>query len=323
MIQEYYQFTGSNISKYIPFIKDGLEFHFEYYKMLQQRRDGKDYNENEKLVLSPSHACETYHGSNAANLVAALRKNLEMVLLLPNEWVSTKEKNKYKEYLTHVPELSFRNREGRKVISPVSETDKASTLKNREIPQLYPVFPYGIYALGLPDLEVGINTWKYGLDKAKGSWFANIHPSDSYPQKVEWWGWTQQAIMLARLGLTNETKSYVMKKLANSRGTVDFDSEQRMRFPVFYGPVFDWMPDMNWAGSGMIAVQEMLLQTIAKNGKEIRVLPAWPEEWDVKYKLHAKNNTTVECSFKKGKIMNVDISPSTRKDDLVLPMHLK
>jgi len=31
------------------------------------------------------------------------------------------------------------------------------------------------------------------------------------------------------------------------------------------------------------------------DGKEIRILPAWPSDWDVDYKLRAPENTTVEC----------------------------
>ncbi|MFY0598700.1 MAG: hypothetical protein JXR03_03440 [Cyclobacteriaceae bacterium] len=323
MIHEMYRFTGTDISRYVPFLKDAVIFHFEYYKLLQRRRNGMDYGDDGKLVLRPSHACETYHGSNASNLVAALHKNIDCLLDLPDKWVNSQERVQFEEWKKRVPELSFRIRNEEKAISPVAEADKAEILRNREIPQLYPVFPYGMYALGLPNLNVAINTWEHGLDRAKGSWLANIHPEDSFPQKIEWWGWTQQAIMLARLGLTDEAQQYVIKKLSNSRGNTDFESTERMRFPVFYGPIFDWMPDMNWAGSGMLAVQEMLLQTIANDGEEIRILPAWPDDWDVDYKLNAPDNTIVECVVSNGAIKEVSVFPESREKDLVFPAHLK
>ena len=56
---------------------------------------------------------------------------------------------------------------------------------------------------------------------------------------------------------------------------------------------------MNWAGSGMIGMQEMLLQTV---DDKILILPAWPKEWDVHFKLHAPQQTTVEVVYKNGKI---------------------
>ena len=31
------------------------------------------------------------------------------------------------------------------------------------------------------------------------------------------------------------------------------------RYPAFFGPGHDWMPDHNWGGSGMVGLQEMLL----------------------------------------------------------------
>ncbi len=38
----------------------------------------------------------------------------------------------------------------------------------------------------------------------------------------------------------------------------------------FWGPGYDWTPDHNWGGSGMIGLQEMLLQT---NGNLILLFP--------------------------------------------------
>jgi len=53
------------------------------------------------------------------------------------------------------------------------------------------------------------------------------------------------------LGLVDEAKKWNSLKLKNAD----------KRFPAFWGPGFDWTPDHNWGGSGMIGLQEMLLQT--------------------------------------------------------------
>ena len=58
------------------------------------------------------------------------------------------------------------------------------------------------------------------------------------------------------LGLTEEAKKLSLAKLSNGPH----------RFPAFWGPGYDWTPNHNWGGSGMIGLQEMLLQT---NGEQI------------------------------------------------------
>jgi hypothetical protein len=42
------------------------------------------------------------------------------------------------------------------------------------------------------------------------------------------------------------------------------------------------------------------------------VLPAWPKEWDVEFKLHAPGNTVVECVFRNGKVEHLKVTPETR-----------
>jgi hypothetical protein len=89
------------------------------------------------------------------------------------------------------------------------------------------------------------------------------------------------------------------------------------RFPAFWGPGFDWVPDHNWGGSGMIGLQEMLLQS---HQQKIYVLPAWPKEWDVHFKLHAPYQTTVEVVFKKGKLEQLRVVPESRRKDVIVMM---
>ncbi|MFC2098730.1 DUF5703 domain-containing protein [Bacteroidota bacterium] len=318
MLHEWYRFTGADISEYIPFMKDAVIFHFEYHKMLEQRRNGKDWTEDGKLALRNMQATETYKpGSNPTPEVASLHKNLECLLALPSKWVSEEEKELFRSWQKRVPELNFRIRNGHKTLSPLLESEPSARLGNREIAQLYPVFPYGMYALGLPDIDIAINTWKYGLDKAGNTYLGELFGVDAYPQREAWWGWGQQGIFLARLGLTEEARYYVSKKLSDSKGDPRTESF-KARFPAFWGPGFGCMPSMEWGASGMIAIQEMLLQTIAQDGKEIRVLPAWPSDWNVDYKLHAPKQTVVEVEFKNGEIQILEVTPKERQKHVVI-----
>jgi hypothetical protein len=108
MIHEWYRFAGADISSYIPFLKQAVIFHFEYFKMLEKRRTGMNFNKNGFLVIDPSHALETYHGKNATDVICALKLNLECLLSLPDKWVNTKEKKMFNDWLRRVPPINFR-----------------------------------------------------------------------------------------------------------------------------------------------------------------------------------------------------------------------
>lgn len=110
------------------------------------------------------------------------------------------------------------------------------------------------------------------------------------------------------MGLTKEATNLTVSRWADS--TVS-------RFPVFKGPNYDWAPDMNHFGSASIALQEMLLQTYVNNNTQIRLLGAWPNEWDVDFKLYAPFQTVVKGVAKSGQLGNLTLIPSSRKADVV------
>ena len=61
----------------------------------------------------------------------------------------------------------------------------------------------------------------------------------------------------------------------------------------------------------------MLLQSL---GDKIVLLPAWPREWDVSFRLHASRRTVVECIYRNGKVERLTVTPASRtKDVVVLP----
>ena len=88
---------------------------------------------------------------------------------------------------------------------------------------------------------------------------------------------------MAYLGLADDArKAIVSRARSHDRGE---------RFPAFWGPNYDWTPDQDHGGVLMKTLQAMLLQT---DGRQIFLLPAWPKEWDVEFKLHAPQQTIVE-----------------------------
>jgi hypothetical protein len=63
----------------------------------------------------------------------------------------------------------------------------------------------------------------------------------------------------------------------------------------------------------MKTFQAMLLQT---DGREIFLLPAWPKEWDVDFKLHAPQQTVLEGVYRDGKVVSLKVTPESRRADV-------
>ncbi|WP_461101280.1 DUF5703 domain-containing protein [Spirosoma koreense] len=289
MMLETERYENRNISAYVPFIESCLTFYDEHYQQLAKKRGARPFDEQGHYVLYPSSAAETYKMTyNSTTVISALKVILNRLLALPDTYLNKSQREKWSTMLLRVPPLPFGEYEGHKTLAPAQAWAR---IQNTEAPQLYPVYPWGLYGLGKPGLEVALNTWNYDTLVVK------------YRSHV---GWRQHNIFAARLGLTDEATRLTTLKFANSTH----------RFPTFWGPGFDWTPDHNWGGSAMIGLQEMLMQT---DGKTIRLLPAWPKTWNVSFKLHAPYNTTVEGRVVNGKVEHLTVSPPERASDVVLP----
>ncbi len=287
MILETKNYANADITPYLPLIESSLTFFDEHYCQLASRRGRKALDGNGHLVLFPGSACETYKmTNNASSTIAALKTVLENY-------------GKKDEMLKTIPPIPLRYIEIKDSLSPTASPELKQTISpavswerinNVETPQLYPVFPWRIYGVGKENLELARNTYFYDPEAIK------------FRSHV---GWKQDNIWAACLGLTEEAKRLALAKLSNGPH----------RFPAFWGPGYDWTPDHNWGGSGMIGLQEMLLQT---NGEQILLFPAWPKEWDIHFKLHAPGETTVEATLKDGKVTDLKVLPESRKKDIII-----
>ena len=287
MILETKNYANADITPYLPLIESSLTFFDEHYRQLASRRGRKALDGNGHLVLFPGSACETYKmTNNASSTIAALKTVLENY-------------GKKDEMLKTIPPIPLRYIEIKDSLSPTASPELKQTISpavswerinNVETPQLYPVFPWRIYGVGKENLELARNTYFYDPEAIK------------FRSHV---GWKQDNIWAACLGLTEEAKRLALAKLSNGPH----------RFPAFWGPGYDWTPDHNWGGSGMIGLQEMLLQT---NGEQILLFPAWPKEWDIHFKLHAPGETTVEATLKDGKVTDLKVLPESRKKDIII-----
>lgn len=281
MMLDYYDYTGDKVflqQTLLPVATSGLTFFAQHFP-----RDSRG-----KLVLDPDNSIETYWmAHNPAPDIAGLHAILPRLLALPNGMVNETTRDDWKKLLSELPELPQGAVGGAKVLLPY-EGGQTMKVSNSENPELYAIYPFRLYGLNRPDLDLALNTWKNRKVKTTGCW-------------------VQDPIQAAMLGLTDEARNDV---------TSNFNrKDPRLKFPAFWIAANDYMPDEDGGGNGENGLQEMLLQT---NGRQIILLPAWPKSWDAEFKLHAPYLTTVEGKIVKGKLVDLKVTPKSRRADVTV-----
>jgi alpha-L-fucosidase 2 len=236
-----------------------------------------------RLIIKPAGALENHTDVlNPTPEIAGLKFVLPRLLQLPQDWITPAQRSFYEQLLKAVPGLPLKDG----VLQPAQEI--YSKRQNVENPELYAVFPYRTYGVGKPDLTVGRATFEARQFRKSG-------------------GWQQDAIQAAYLGLAAAASQAVVQNFSSQN--------PGSRFPAFWGPNYDWIPDQDHGTVAMTALQRMLLQW---EGDRIYLLPAWPKSWNVDFKLYAPNRTTVEGVFRNGKLEKLTVTPPERRQDIVI-----
>jgi len=290
MLLAYFQHTGDEAfvkETLLPIADQVVIFYDQHYP---RTPDGR-------LLISPSQALETWHtAEDPVPVVAGLRVVLAGLLELPESLTTSEQRDRWQRLLGEVKELPIAEEDGKKWVKPAYVfSDK----RNAENPELYAVFPYAIYGVGKPDLEIGRETYTRRGNQRTG-------------------GWQQDAIQAALLGLSEQAKNYLLQNVMTENlmgGTNELARRPDSRFPAFWGPNFDWIPDQCNGSVILTTLQYMLMQT---DGKKIMLLPAWPTEWNADFKLNAPYNTTIEGRVMNGEVMDLKVTPEERRKDVVV-----
>ena len=260
----------------IPFATEVLTFFVEFY----------DTNEDGELVMHPAQALETWwECTNPMDPVAGMHAVTERLLGLPDSVTSAELRKFWAEVKAKIPPLPTREFQGETIFAPA---EKFELRKNAENPELYCVFPFRMCSFEKNNAEMGRRTLHHRQPRGN-------------------FGWRQDEIFMAYLGLAEEARFNLVGRARN------FDKGSR--FPAFWGPNFDWIPDQDHGGVLMKAFQSMLLQT---DGKKIYLMPAWPKDWNADFKLHAPYQTTIEGRVVNGEILDLKVNPISRQKDLVI-----
>ncbi len=279
IMYDYYSYTQD--AKFLketmlPMADEIITFFDEHYK-----RD-----DNGKLHIWPAQALETWWDcTNPMPEVAGLKYLLQKFSTLPKKSTSSKQRKQWKRLLGEVPAIPMRELDnGKKTLSPAKKFDHKGNIEN---PELYAVFPYRLYGVNKPELDMAKLAFEHRWHK-----MGNL-------------GHDQDDIHAAYVGLGELAGSMLTKRFGTKHLTA--------RFPTYWMGV-DWIPDHCHGGVGLIALQVMLMQC---DDKEISLFPAWPKDWDVEFKLHAPYNTTVEGVYRDGKLQDLKVTPKSRAKDVV------
>ncbi|MDR1496934.1 MAG: DUF5703 domain-containing protein [Puniceicoccales bacterium] len=277
MLIEHYEYIDCEKflkEKVIPFTREILTFFDEHYQTDQKG----------KMVMYPSQALETWWDCTnpmpeLAGLYGVIAKLEGLSGGIPGELKTLALRLKRK--LPPIPVTP--SPEGKPMLAPAARFAK---LRNSENPELYAVFPFRLFAYDKPNIEWATDALKYRRDRGS-------------------MGWRQDDLFMAYLGLAKQAGANLVERAKNKH--------KASRFPAFWGPNYDWVPDQDHGGVLTKGVQVLLMQC---DGKKIDLFPAWPNGWNCDFKLHAPHKTTVEGTLKDGVITRLIITPAARAKDV-------
>lgn len=288
---------GKDISADMEWIKGTVRFFDSYYRNETKRLTGNELDSTGRLSIFPANSIELLVGAkNPIEVVAGLQRITDALTKLPDSLVSADEKKYFSQLLRILPELPVGEKEGKLILKPAFSWQKEYNLW--ELPELYVAWPYRIKGVSHPGTaQIVQHTW-------------DLLPSNRASKVTRDYSWMPVAVNMAAMGNTPEAAKRILAKLGNFN--------PQARFPAFFGPGHDWVPDHNWGGSGMVGLQEMLMAADPYSDGKIFLLPAWPVEWNVDFKLHAPQQTVIEASVKKGKVVSLKVTPESRRKDVIL-----
>jgi alpha-L-fucosidase 2 len=264
--------------KIIPLANDFLLFFDNHYPV----------GDNGEWIMEPSQALETWWDTtNPMPEVAGLRSITKRLLRLPESQTTTEQRGFWQEMLDKIPDLPVRDTPSGLALAPAERFEDKRNIEN---PELYGVFPFRLIGVGMPNKEWGLNALEHRWDRGNS-------------------GWRQDDLFMAYLGLADQTRENLAARSKNY--------DENSRFPAFWGPNYDWTPDQTHGGVLMKTFQSMIMQTDPYSDS-IYLLPAWPEEWDVDFRLHAPDNTLIEGRVKNGEIESLEVTPISRMNDIVI-----
>jgi uncharacterized protein DUF5703 len=286
---------GISLTGDLPWMEGTVFFYDSFYRAQTLKRTGKELGDDGKLVIYPSNALEYAGGAtDPAEVVCGLQRVTAGLLALPE--LPPAAATRLRRIQAILPDLPTGMRQGRLSVLPAKAFEHE--YNKWEQPEMYALFPYRLVGVSQPrTLQLARDTWE------------TISPDRAVESKQDF-SWMDNLTNVAALAWPDQAKQRAIYKMANN-------SAPQARFPAFFGPGHDWLPDHGWGGAGMVGIQEMLLAPEPGPHGKLYLFPAWPAEWDVDFKLHAPGQTIVEAVLRGGKLVSLKVTPESRAKDIV------
>ncbi len=286
---------GISLAQDLPWIEGTVLFYDSFYRAACKKRTGKEVGDDGKLVIYPACGLEYAGGAtDPVEVVAGLRCLTAGLLALQD--LPEALRARLREIQGRLPELPVGRRRGRPSLLAARSLERE--YNKWEPIEMYAAWPYRLVGVTRPGtLQLARDTWE-------------TIPADRARLCKQDFSWMANVANMAALALPAEARQRVIYKLANT-------TAPQVRFPAFFGPGHDWLPDHNWGGSGMVGLQEMLVAAEPGPTGKIYLFPAWPQEWAVDFRLHAPGMTVVEGVYRAGKLERLNVTPAARLKDVV------
>lgn len=278
MMLDYYEHCGDEAfltEKALPFTKEILLFFEQYYSV----------NESGVLVMHPAQALETWMDcTNPMPEVAGLHATVRSLKRLPGKFQTAELREftgRIERKLPPIPLIT--SPDGKLMLAPGEKFARKTNIEN---PELYAVFPFRLISFDQSNCERGLEALKHRLHRT-------AH------------GWSQDDLFMAYLGDTDGARNYLTERARTKHTT--------SRFPTFWGPNHDWIPDQDHGGVLTKGVQSLVMQC---DGKTIYLFPAWPDDWNCQFKLHAPYRTIIEGRVEEGRLVDLTVTPKEREKDV-------
>ena len=164
---------------------------------------------------------------------------------------------------------------------------------NAEVPELYAAHPFRLLSVGRA-VAGGVN-----LSLAVATWAA-------LPLARANTGWYYGSMDAALLGLAGDAAAMAADRAAQP-------PPPGSRYPAFAQHYQDYEPSADHFANMMTTLQLCLVQS-GEDGPAgtIVLLPAWPCDRDVSFKLWATLNTSVEVVYAGGELVSLHVVPAGR-----------
>ena len=247
------------------------------------------------LVISPANALDVASGcTNPADLVAALQALVPALAQHPD--VAGNDKAMLGALTKRLPELPL-GKQGE--VEYLALADKFNRVtRSSDLPEMHAVWPFAQAGVANPlRFEIARATWTSPSVKQRR---ALGQPS---------------VTLLASLGYAEEAGQALLASWG--------EGQAQENFPYLIGSSARGTPDFVRAGDAMAGLHTMLVAAEPSAEGRIFLLPAWPKNWDVTFRLRVPGNTQIDAVVEGGVIRSLVVNPLARRDQVTVPPEWK